>query len=419
MKASSDTDGNGPASCWPLLGGSQLISRCCSDCSAARIDTKAALPRPFVSSSSLPSWLQHCRDQQEATHLTDLGKTWSPICSKVSPRMTLHFSAPVSPVSSISSYEHGHQLHQPRQLWLLSDLDAKHPWKPKCETSGKAKSHDSGASNGSVEVECRAKFKELNAENLKVLCGALEKEVPWQKEIVPEIASTVLQCRSGIAKRRDKSRSADAKEETWMFFIGGDAEGKEMVARELANLVFGSRKNFIRSGASSPSSSGSSEEQRSKRPRTSPAGELAYLERLYEAISENPHRVILMEDVEQVDRVCKLGIKEAIESGVVRNHAGDEVGVADAIIILSCESFEARSRACSPPAKQMKVEMEDAKEEQTSDHEHNKVGAFTTSPCFDLNVDMDNDQVDEHNFGDVCLLSAVDRTLFFRRRENL
>uniref|UniRef100_A0A0A8YCZ7 SMAX1-like nucleotide binding domain-containing protein n=1 Tax=Arundo donax TaxID=35708 RepID=A0A0A8YCZ7_ARUDO len=424
MKASPNTDRNGPASCWPLLGGTHLISRCCGDCSVARIDTKAALPRPFVSSSRLPSWLQNCRDQ-EATHLTDLGKTWDPICSKPSQRMTLHFSAPVSPASSISSYEHGHQLHQPprQSSWLLADLDAKHPWKPKCETGGKAKSHDSDASNGSVEVECRAKFKELNAENLKVLCCALEKEVPWQKEIVPEIASTVLQCRSGIAKRRDKSRSADAKEETWMFFLGGDTECKEMVARELANLVFGSHKNFvsISSGASSPSSSGSSEEQRRKRPRTSPTGgETAYLERLYEAISENPHRVILMEDVDQADRDGKLGIKEAIESGVVRNHAGDEVGVADAIIILSCESFDdARSRACSPPAKQMKVEMKEAKEEQTSDHECNEAGGASSSPCFDLNANMESDQADERNFGDVCLITAVDRTLLFRRRENL
>ncbi|OEL30372.1 Protein SMAX1-LIKE 3 [Dichanthelium oligosanthes] len=425
MKAGSDTDGNGPASCWPLLGGSQLISRCCGDCSAARIDTKAPLPRPFVSSSTLPSWLQHCRDQ-EPTHLTDLGKTWSSICSKPSQRMTLHFSAPVSPASSISSYEHGgEQLHQqPRHSWLLAGLDATHPWKPaKHEASGKARSHDSGASNGSVEVECRAKFKELNAENLKVLCGALEKEVPWQKEIVPEIASTVLQCRSGIAKRRDKSRSTDAKEETWMFFLGGDAEGKERVVRELANLVFGSRKHVvsIRPGASSPSASGSSEEHRiSKRPLTPPAGEpAAYLERLYEAISENPHRVIFMEDVEQAGRDCQLCIKEAIESGVVRNHAGDEVSMGDAVIILSCESFDARSKPCPPPSKKVKIEMEDAKEERKGDHEHKEDGASSSSPsCIDLNVNVEGDQADERDSGDLCLLTAVDRTLFFRRQEN-
>lgn len=351
--------------------------------------------------------------------------------------MTLHFSAPVSPASSISSYEHGGDHHQSQQQqqprhssWLLAGLDAAahHPWRPKRETSGKAtsRSHDSGGSNGSVEVECRAKakFKELNAENLKVLCGALEKEVPWQKEIVPEVASAVLQCRSGIAKRRDKSRSADAKEETWMFFLGGDADGKERVARELASLVFGSRNSFVSirpGGASSPpppaASSGSSEGHHlSKRPR------MAYIERLHEAVSENPHRVIFMEDVEQADRDCQLGIKEAIESGVVRNHAGVEVGMGDAIVILSCESFDAASgsRTCSPPSKKVKVEIEEGKEERTGDHEHNEDGASSSSPsCIDLNVDMESsDQADERSLGDLCLLTAVDRTLFFRRQEN-
>lgn len=360
--------------------------------------------------------------------------------------MTLHFSAPVSPASSISSYEHGGDHHQPQQQprhssWLLGGLDAAaahHPWRPKSEAKV-SRSNDSGGSNGSVEVECRAKqakFKELNAENLKVLCGALEKQVPWHKEIVPEIASAVLQCRSGIAKRRDKSRtSADnaaAKEETWMFFLGADADGKERVARELASLVFGSRNSGFVSirpagGASSPpppaaaSSGGSSEgHHRSKRPRMAAA---AYLERLHEAVSENPHRVIFMEDVEQADRDCLLGIKEAIESGVVRNLAGEEVGMGDAIVILSCdcESFDAAaggsSRACSPPSKKVKVEME----EGTGEREHNEDGASSSSPsCIDLNVDMEiSDQADERSLGDVCLLTAVDRTLFFKRqREN-
>uniref|UniRef100_A0A0E0KQG1 Clp R domain-containing protein n=1 Tax=Oryza punctata TaxID=4537 RepID=A0A0E0KQG1_ORYPU len=433
MKASPDTDGNGPASCWPLLGSSHLISRCCGDCSAATHDTKASLPRSFVSSSSLPSWLQHCRDQQqqESTHFADLGKAWGSICGKPSQRMTLHFSAPVSPASSISSYEHGHQQHQPHHSWLLADLDAKHPWKPKREDNDddddddKAKSHDSGASNGSVEVECRSKFKELNAENLKLLCAALEKEVPWQKEIVPEVASAVLQCRSGIAKRRDKSRSSEAKEETWLFFLGGDAHGKERVARELASLVFGSRKNFlsVKLGASSPSASGSTEEHRSKRPRTTTSAVSEAFERLYDAVSENPHRVILVEDVEQGDHRWQVGVKEAIDRGVLRSQTGEEVGVGDAIIILSCESFEARSRAGSgsPLSKKMKVEKEEAKEEHTSDHDHKEIEAGgAPSSCFDLNLNMASNQADDQlNSGDVCLLTAVDRVLLFRRQEDL
>lgn len=413
MKASSDTDG---VPRWPLSGGGQLISRCCGDCSAARTDTKAALPPSFLSSSSIPSWLQHCRDQ-EPTHLMDLGRNWGSICGKPSQRMTLHFSAPVSPASSISSYEHG---HQPRHSWLLADLDCKHPWKPKREADvEKVLSHDSGASNGSVEVECRSRFKELNAENLKVLCVALEKEVPWQKEIAPEIASTVLQCRSGISKRRDKSRSTDAKEETWMFFLGGDVDGKEKVARELANLVFGSHKNFMSikpAGASSPSASCSTEEHRSKRPRTSAAATGACLEQLYEAINENPHRVIILEDIEQADQYSQVAIKEAIDTGVVRSQASDEVGLGDAIVILCCESFDAKSRTCSPPSKQI---MAEPKEEHTSDNEHKEVGASSSSG-FDLNRDIESEHADhESNPSDVCLLTAVDRTLFFRTQEDL
>lgn len=38
-------------------------------------------------------------------------------------------------------------------------------------------------------------FKEYSAENLKVLCDALEMKVPWHKDVVPEIAKTVLECR--------------------------------------------------------------------------------------------------------------------------------------------------------------------------------------------------------------------------------
>ncbi|KAL5214223.1 hypothetical protein ABZP36_003375 [Zizania latifolia] len=420
MKASPDTDGNGPASCWPLLGGGHLIPRCCGDCSAATHSTKAPLPRSFVSSLSLPAWLQHCRDQQESTHFTDLGKICGSICGKPSQRMTLHFSAPVSPASSISSYEHGH--HQPRHSCLLADLDAKHPWKPKREANEKTKSNDSGASNGSVEVECRSRFKELNAENLKILCAALEKEVPWQKEIVPEVASAVLQCRSGIAKRLDKSRSKEAKEETWMFFLGGDAEGKERVARELASLVFGSRKNFlsIKFSASSPSASGSSEEHRRKRPRTTSVASECYLERLYDAVSENPHRVMVMENVDQADHRWQADITEAIDRGAIRSRTGDEVGLGDAIIILSCESFnDARSRACSPFSKQMKVGKEEAKEDTSSGHDHNEIEAGPASSCFDLNVDMESDQADGLNSGDVCLLTAVDRALLFTRQEDM
>ncbi|XP_062217398.1 protein SMAX1-LIKE 3-like [Phragmites australis] len=431
IRAKCEGSGNG-SRCMSLLdagGSGQLtaVSSCCGKCSAIKCVAKA-LPRSVAPSSSIPPWLQHCRDQK-----------WSSTCggSPSHPRTTLNFSTVASPSSSVSSYEQHYHLRQP---WLVADAhEAKHPWKSRCGgqvhvlddedvkviSAIKVNSHDSSASNGSVKVECRSRFKELSAENLKVLCSALEKEVPWQAEIIPEIASTVLRCRSGMAKRRDAdaSRTVSAKEDTWLFFQGGDADGKVRVARELASLVFGSRKSFVSIGATaaSPARSDSTKQQhRNKRPRSTEANNDSCLERLYQAVRDNPHRVILVEDVEQARR-CHMGVLEAIENGVVRSHGGDEAALGDAIIVLSCESFDSRSRNSSPPTtKKAKTECEEEPkgEEGTGDH-HNKeaITAATSSPspCFDLNMSVDNDEVGESCFTDAGLLKAVDRAFFFRR----
>uniref|UniRef100_A0A2N9FKJ0 Uncharacterized protein n=1 Tax=Fagus sylvatica TaxID=28930 RepID=A0A2N9FKJ0_FAGSY len=82
-------------------------------------------------------------------------------------------------------------------------------------------------------------FRDLNAENLKILCDALEKKASWQKDIISEIATTILQCRSGMSKRKGNQKDRENKEETWLFFLGVDNDGKEKIARELAKLVFG------------------------------------------------------------------------------------------------------------------------------------------------------------------------------------
>ncbi|KAF4396967.1 hypothetical protein F8388_004935 [Cannabis sativa] len=207
----------------------------------------------------------------------------------------------------------------------------------------------SASSNDVVmETEYSQRFKELNAENLKTLCNALEKKVPWQKDIIPEIASTILKCRSGLVRRKghnSKNNNNDLKEETWLFFQGVDMNAKEKIAKELAKLVFGSQNDFVSITLSSFSSSvtraDSSEDYSGsgggKRSRDEQS--CSYIERFGEAVSFNPHRVFLVEDVEQADFCSQLGFKRAIERGRVCNSSGEEVDLRDAIVILSCENF--------------------------------------------------------------------------------
>ena len=270
---------------------------------------------------------------------------------------------------------------------------------------------NSTSSSDVMEMEYVQRFKELNAENLKTLCGALEKKVPWQKDIIPEIASTILKCRSGMARRKGKVKNSEAKEETWFFFQGVDMDAKEKIARELARLVFGSQNSFVSIALSSFSSTraDSTEDLRNKRSRDEQS--CSYIERFAEAVASNPHRVFLAEDVEQADYCSQMSIKRATERGKITNSNGEEISLSDAIIILSCESFSSRSRACSPPIKQ--------KSDESCEEEKGGVEAEETSPCvsLDLNICIDDDSVDDESIDDIGLLESVDRRITFKIQE--
>lgn len=271
---------------------------------------------------------------------------------------------------------------------------------------------NSNSSSDNMEMEYISKFKEFNAENLKTLCRALEEKVPLQKDVIAEIAGTILQCRSGMLRRKEKGRcftKAAPKEETWLFIQGMDKDAKEKFARELAKLVFGpSHSNFKSISLSNFSSTraDSIEDFRNKRLRDEQSCSL--FERLTEAMSVNPHRVFFIEDVEQADHRSQMGIKRAIQSGKIRNADGEDVSLGDSIIILSCESFSSRSRACSPSTKQKSGRTEEEKSVSKSEE---------TSPCtsLDLNVSFEGDDSADMLIDDVGdLVESVDRYIIFK-----
>ncbi|KAL5710428.1 hypothetical protein ACHQM5_020989 [Ranunculus cassubicifolius] len=439
---------NGDSSCWPLLESrieKQLT--CCADCSvkfeteARSLVTSANNTPTSSSTSNLPSWLQQYKNEsnksftandQDPLQVRDLCKKWNSICNVVhhhpsNNNKTINFSS-ISPSSStsISSYDqHYPELHQnhlswlsiaepnhsrrKQQFWMAETTDEEEPdlrmsvFLPNSNPNSTPNSASS--SSEAMETEYCKRFKEVGTENLKILCNALEEKVPWQKDIIPEIASTILQCRSGMIRRKDKAKP---KEETWFFFQGTDVHGKEKIARELASLIFGSSKNYLSIGLSSFSSSpraDSMEDLRNKRGRDESS--CSYLERLAEAITRNPHRVFLVEDIEQVDYCSQLGFKRAIERGTIMSSNGDEVCLSDAIIILSCESFSSRSRACSPSAK---IKLDQSNEEEIDEE---------TSPSvsLDLNLSAEEDNVDDQCIDDIGLLESVDRQIVFNMQD--
>lgn len=202
----------------------------------------------------------------------------------------------------------------------------------------------------------RPKFTELTAQNLKILRGALELRAPWHANIIPGISSTVLRCRSGVTRRR-----AGVWPTTWLLFRGRDSGGKTAVARELARLVFGSYAEFsalqVQGNSDILARTGKLALKRQRSLDNDGDGNGGNVEaRLFKATTENPHRVILIDGVNRLNRDSEMHIKNAIVGvTMVGGCNNDMVSLEDAIVVLSsdvCHSGMSMASASSPRVEQ-------------------------------------------------------------------
>ncbi|OEL28113.1 Protein SMAX1-LIKE 3 [Dichanthelium oligosanthes] len=374
------------------LGGDSEITHCGADMVVA-------------TAASVPSWIRRC---QQGPVLTGS-------------ELTLSFSSPAS--SSLCGFtrydanmscEPWRDLVNRRQPLLNHGHDG--PMAESCDqqslmnpnpgsSNSVSKSNSSDAATEPA-ARRRSKFTELTAENLKILCSALETRVPRHRDIAPGIASAVLQRRSGV------TRTARPSSATWLLFQGRDNDGKTAMARELARLVFGSYAEFtsITAPKLTLAPSGSNSGGSLKRQR-SPDNEHGHMQRFYEAIRENPHRVVM---VDGVDHDSEAGIKNAMAAGTVRGCDGDVVSLEDAIVV-SCEVFESRSRVSSPrPVKQQRVM---SNVDSKVDDDGAEKGAL---PRFGLDLNacaaMDGEGEDAGSFSpnDMEILKAVDGVFSFQ-----
>lgn len=377
--------------------------------------------------SNLPSWLQKHKESQAATSNFQDWIQLDGSCKQLnsimfnkhehhsSEKTLINFSISPSSSSVSSKFYSGlnAEIFFPRKATGLIGHHHSaemymydHDHNPNSATS---------SANHSMETENPYKFKELNAENLKTLCQALEEVAPLQTDIIPDIASTILQTRSGMMMRRkEKLKSSRIKEDTWLFFNGSDFEGKEKIARELANLIFGSHSYCVSINLNAFSSTrcpdSSADSRRNKRSRE----ELGhgYLERFVDAIRENPHQVIMLEDIDQVDSYSQFVLKNSMERGHIESNNGDEVSVSDAIIIFSCESFDSRSRASSPRVKQRSGSDEEREEECNKEE-------ISTCIFLDLNVCAEDEEVESWPLDDVGLIESVDGNFLFKLPDDM
>ncbi|KAL3646952.1 hypothetical protein CASFOL_009496 [Castilleja foliolosa] len=365
---------------------------CCADC-LSKFEDEARKVQCNTNGPTLPSWLMdesrrmNNHNQNSDTLIKELCKKWNSFC------FSAHKQPNCFPFDQQNTALTQTRSPIPDPVWKL-DIQRNNPIHMQEEnvSSGNEFSSNYSASSSSdnhqiiTETSYVQKFKEFKAENLNILCNVLEKKFACHKDIIPEIAGTILQCRSGMLRRKEQEDNYnninDAKQETWLLFQGPDvAQAKEKISKELAKVVFGSYSSFVSIGLTS----GFVFDEEDYK---------SYIERFGEAVYRNPHRVFFLDDLEQVDYCTKKVIKRAIERGRIRNANGEEFGFCDAIIVLSCESLKSRSSSsdCSPG---------------------NGAGEEDKSGCvsLDLNVStFDDDQaVDE-----LGMFENVDRNVVFK-----
>ncbi|KAK2634289.1 hypothetical protein Ddye_029081 [Dipteronia dyeriana] len=374
------------------------------------------VPTCISSNLTLPPWLQQYKEEttrntiindQECVEFGDLCKNIRKHSDKVL-NFSSHFSWTSSNkqlpkehnffVSEISDdddeeeeeEEEGHESSLIRN-YPIQDLLSNPNSSPNSASSSEAEEEED-------TDEGLDRLKVFNDENLKILSEALERKVPWQVEVIPEIAKTILQCRSGMKLKQRYHQ----KEETWLVFLGADHQAKEKIAREIAKVVFGSQSKFASIGMSKFSSK-STEINRNKRAREE-WGFDNYVERLGLALNENPHRVFFMEDVDYCNYISQMGdIKKAIKSGSLSLHGGENVPLKDSIIIFSCDSLSSMSRVCSPSTRP-----------KIDDHAHDcNSETKSSSLSLDLNI-----AIEEHKQeGDITILESVDAQIMFKIQE--
>ncbi|XP_068648323.1 protein SUPPRESSOR OF MAX2 1-like [Aristolochia californica] len=159
----------------------------------------------------------------------------------------------------------------------------------------------------------------LDADSFKSLFKGLTERVPWQTDAASAVATTIIQCRSGAAKRR----GTGVKGDTWMLFVGPDKIGMKKMTLVLSELVCRPGPITIRLGTRCHD-----EDEEDFRGKT-------VLDRIAETVRRNPLSIVVLEDIDQADMLAQGNIKRAIERGRLPDSYGREVGLGSVIFILT------------------------------------------------------------------------------------
>ncbi|KAG8087020.1 hypothetical protein GUJ93_ZPchr0010g9052 [Zizania palustris] len=320
---------------------------------AERQDKPASCPEP--AKPGLPHWLKLSNDQTLAKERElkwkrstgELENKWRETCARIhsTRSMAAALSVPLATFSPRPPVEP--KLAVSRAAAAVPTLQMNTNWEKPAPTLELRKSTpaspvktDLVLGNPAAEKDHKETVEGLTAlqkakiagisdiDSFKRLLKGLTEKVSWQSDAASAIAAVVIQCRSGSGKRRNFGTRGDM----WLLFVGPDQAGKRKMVNTLSELMANTRPVVVNfGGGDSPFGKVGIDNDD---PNMGFWGKTA-LDRVTEAVRQNPFSVIVLEGIDQVDVVVRGKIKRAMETGRLPDSRGREVSLGNVIFVLT------------------------------------------------------------------------------------
>ncbi len=165
---------------------------------------------------------------------------------------------------------------------------------------------------------------ENEAERLLSLEAELHRRVIGQDEAIAAVASAVRRARAGVSDGRRPLGS--------FIFLGPTGVGKTLVAKSLAEILFGSQDALIRIDMSD-----FMERHNAARLVGAPPGYVGYEEggMLTEKVRRRPYSVVLFDEIEKAHPEVFNILLQLLEEGELRDNLGHAVSFRNAVVIMT------------------------------------------------------------------------------------
>lgn len=185
----------------------------------------------------------------------------------------------------------------------------------------------------SSSSSCPDWHRQFDLSNYKKLLSALTKRVGWQDEAIHVICQNIVHW-----QRLNETRHGGSKRGVWFNFTGPDRCNKRKIAVSLAEIIYGSKENFIGVDLSSKVGetdtcpifdcedvSGNSMKFRGKNGVDYIAGELC----------KKPLSIFFLENVDKADQQVQISLSKAIRTGRFIDSDGRENCIKNTIFVTT------------------------------------------------------------------------------------